>query len=173
MNRIALALLGLALAGACAHNPQVAPSPAPPPPAPSVAERYATLPDTAVCVVDRTTNRGLRSLAAKVEPDGRVVVLVGGRLQTLDELHPVGLVAGYAAREPWLLSGEPLTIQGRRYEKVGPERLIRMDQLQRADEYRSIPIFSDPNDPPPPRAIYVPMRPGCVFQAYVRADLLR
>jgi hypothetical protein len=170
MNRISLSLLGLALVGACAHNP---PPEAGPPPPPTAEERYATLPDTSVCVVDRTTRRGLRPLAAKVEPGGQVVVLVSGRVQKLEELHPIGIVAGYAAHESWVTSGEPLTIQGRRYEKVGPARLIGLEQLQHAGDYRSIPLFADPNDPPPPRAFYVPLRPGCVFQAYVRSDLLQ
>jgi hypothetical protein len=170
MNRISLSLLGLALAGACAHNPPAAPGPPPPP---TAAERYAALPDTSVCVVDRTTRRGLRPLAAKVQPGGQVVVLVSGRLQNLEDLHPIGIAAGYAARESWVTAGEPLTIQGRRYEKAGPARLIGLEQLQQSGEYRSIPLFVDPKDPSPPRAFYVPLRPGCVFQPYVRSDLLQ
>jgi hypothetical protein len=172
MNRIVLVVAALALGGACAHKPSVAPTPAPPPP-PSAAERYAALPDTAVCVVDRTTRRGLRLLEGKVESEGHVVVLVSGRIQKLESLHPVTAAAGYAARESWAISGDPLNVQGRRYEKVGPERLIPYDQLQRADDYRAVPLFADPKDPAPPRALYLPLRPGCVFQPYVRADLLR
>ena len=172
MNRIILALFGLALASGCARHPSVAPIPAPPPP-PSAAERYAALPDTAVCVVDRTTRRSLRSLAGKIESDGQVVVLVAGRIQKLETLHPIGVAAGYAARESWVVAGEPLNIQGRRYEKVGPERLIGLEQVQHAADYRSIPLFTDPNDASPPKAFYLPIRPGCVFQAYVRSDLLR
>jgi hypothetical protein len=171
MNRIIL-LFGLTLASGCARRPSVAPMPAPPPPA-SAAERYAALPDTAVCVVDRTTRRGLRSLAGKVEADGQVVVLVAGRIQKLETLHPVGVPAGYAARESWVVAGEPINVQDRRYEKVGPERLIGMEQVQRTAEYRAIPLFTDPNDASPPKALYLPLRPGCVFQAYVRSDLLR
>jgi hypothetical protein len=170
MNRISLSLLGLALAGACAHN---RPAASGPPPPPTAEERYATLPDTTVCVVDRTTRRGLRPLDAKVEPSGQVVVLVSGRVQTLEDLHPISPAAGYAAREAWVTAGTQLTIQGRRYEKVGPPRLIPLEQLERSGEYRSIPLFSDPKDTPPPRAFYVPLRPGCVFQAYARSDLLQ
>lgn len=173
MVKLRLVLSGTALAwaaAACGSAPRAVPAPTP---EPGVEQRYAALPDTTVCVVDRTTERGLRDLAAKRQPDGDVVLLVSGKLQTLDALHPVGLVAGYAGREPWVAAGEPINLQGRRYEKVGPERLIRLDQVYRRDEYRAIPVFADPNDPAPPRALYVPIRPGCVFQAYVRADLLR
>lgn len=172
MNRIILAVLALVSTGACARNPATAPRPVPPP-APAAAEQYASLPDTAVCIVDRTTRRGLRSLSARVEPDGQVVVLIAGQLEKLSDLHPIELAAGYAAREPWVTSGEPITVQGRPYEKVGPERRIPLEQVERSDEYRTILVFSDPNDPAPPRALYIPLRPGCVFQAYVRADLLR
>ena len=35
------------------------------------------------------------------------------------------------------------------------------------------PLRPDPNDASPPKAFYLPVRPGCVFQAYVRSDLLR
>lgn len=170
MTRISFAILGLALMGACAHHPPAASGPPPPP---SEAERYAALPDTSVCVVDRTTRRGLRALDAKVETGGQVVLLVSGRVQKLEDLHPIGIVAGYAARESWVTSGEPLAIQGRRYEKAGPARLIGLEQLQHSGDYRSIPLFVDPNDPAPPRAYYVPLRPGCVFQPYVRSDLLQ
>ena len=72
-----------------------------------------------------------------------------------------------------MFAGEPINVQDRRYEKVGPERLIGMEQVQRTAEYRAIPLFTDPNDASPPKALYLPLRPGCVFQAYVRSDLLR
>lgn len=169
MNRTFLAATLLA-AAACAPPP---PPPPAAPPEPSLEERYAAMPDTTVCVVDRTTRRGLRELAAKRHPERGVVLLISGELQQLDELHPVGIVAGYAAREPWVVAGEPVPLLSRRYERVGPERLIPLSQVQQVTEYRAIPVFADPNDPTPPRAIYVPMRPGCVFQAYVRSDLLR
>lgn len=172
MNRIILTVACLTFAGACAGHRPVVPVPAPPPP-PSELARYNALPDTAVCIVDRTTRRGLRELAGKVQPDGEVVVLVAGKVQSLDSLHPIAAPAGYAARESWVVSGDPLQLQGRRYEKVGPERLIPLAQIERAEEYRAVPLFSDPNDPAPPRALYVPLRPGCVFQAYVRSDLLQ
>ena len=172
MNRIFLAVAGTALAGACASNSPVTARPEPAR-TPSAAEQYAALADTSVCVVDRTTRRGLRPLAAKVEPDGKVVVLVAERVVGLDELHPVQAAAGYAANEHWVTAGEPINLLDRRYEKVGPERLIAFDQLERAGEFRAVPVFADPSDPAPPRAVYLPMRPGCVFQAYVRSDLLR
>jgi hypothetical protein len=177
MKRTAPSLLGVVLlaaaAGACGRRAPEAPAGPTPEPQPTLEERYAAMPDTAVCVVDRTTQRGLRKLEAKKSPDQGIVLLVAGEIRPLDELHPVGVMAGYAGRESWLSAGEPIALQGRRYEKVGGERQVQPEQLQQLEEYRAIPVFADPSDVPPPRAIYVPVRPGCVFQAYVRADLLR
>lgn len=135
---------------------------------PSPEARYATLPDTLVCVVDRTTQRGLRELAAKRSLEGEVILMVGGEVKPLAELHPVGLVAGYAGQEPWFTANERITVHGQRYAKAQGERRIPMESLQQNGEFRAIPMFSDPRDTTPPRALYAPVRPGCIFQAYVR-----
>lgn len=134
--------------------------------------RYAVLPDTSVCVVDRTTERGLRNLAAKRTPDGEAVVLISGEVRPLSELHPVGIVAGYAGRERWYTSDAPITVQGRRYSKVQGDRRIPLESLRMGGEYQAIPLYVDPADAQPPRAVYAPVRPGCVFQAYVREDAM-
>lgn len=168
-RRAGLLLLGCALAG-CAHHPS---SSAPSPDGgPSEAARYAALPDTSVCVVDRTATRGLRALDAKRDAEGQPVLLVSGHIEPLAKVHPVSVVAGYAGNEPWLADGSPITVQGRRYVKVGGERLVPLDQLQQSGDVHAVPVFSSPSEARPPKAVYLPVRPGCVFQAYVRADLL-
>src|SRR5215213_3837537 len=76
MNHVRLAVVtALAtLAGACGRpTPPPAPAPVPPAPPPAVMQ-YAALPDTVICVVDRTTDRGLRDLQAKRGPNGGVVL---------------------------------------------------------------------------------------------------
>lgn len=162
--RWAVLLSACALAGACSRTP--APNAAPS----SEAARYAALPDTLVCVVDRTTERGLRNLTAKRAPDGEALVLISGSPRPLSELHPVGIVAGYAGRERWYTGNEPITVQGRRYTKVQGDRRIPLESLRMGGEFRAIPLYVDPADTQPPRAVYAPVRPGCVFQAYVRED---
>ena len=142
------------------------------PATPEPDDRYASLPDATVCVVDRTTRRGLRELRAKQDPDGTLLLRVADEVLTLEQIHPVGIVAGYAGAEPWYRSDEPITLQGSRYRKVEAERRIPMEQLEQAAEHRAIPVFAAPGDAPPPEAVYVPVRPGCIFQAYVREDLL-
>lgn len=136
-------------------------------------ERYTALADTTVCVVDRTTDQGLRDLQAKRSEDSEVVLWTGGRMQPLTKIHPVSLIAGYGGAEPWFARNEPISFRGQRFNKVETERRIPSNVLARVGEYQGILLFADPKDQPPPEAVYVPVRPGCIFQAYVREDLLR
>lgn len=176
MKKIGLLGVALALAlgtSACGGGRERVESAGGPSPAgPPAAERYAALPDTLICVVDRTTTRGLRDLSAKRTPQGEVVLLVSNQIRPLDELHPVNLIAGYAGRESWFTSGEIITHAGRRYSKYEGERRVPMEQVTQVGEYRAIPLYAGPGDSPPP-AVYVPVRAGCIFQAYIREDLLR
>ena len=142
------------------------------PPAPSAPPEYAALPDTLVCVVDRLAPQGLREVPAKIR-SGSVVLLVDGQIQPLESVHPVNMIAGYAGREDWLRRGEPLTSGGRVFARTGGERRIEMALLRRADEFRGIQLFSGLEDATDPNALYVPTAPGCIFQAYVREDLIR
>ncbi len=150
-------------AAACAGNPD----PAREPPA-----GYSSLADTAVCVVDRASERGLRELAAKRDGQGRTVVLDDGEVRPLESVHPVSLLAGYGGAERWFVAGDAIPFGGQRFLKVEAERSIPRDLLARVGEYQGILLFADPGDDPPPDALYVPVRPGCIFQAYVREDLM-
>lgn len=177
--RLAAASALIVLAGACTRNPPPrppAPAPAPPPArsaaAPSAADRYATLPDTTVCVVDRTSDRGLRDLAAK-KSEGKVVLLVDNQIKPLEEVHPVNVLAGYAGAETWFTRGQPITFMRRQYMKYGGERRVPSTMVKRVGDNQGVPLFAAPTDPATPPAVYVPVRPGCIFQAYVRDDLYR
>ena len=172
--RLAVATALVTLAGACGSNPppQVVVPPAAPA-GPSVAQQYATLPDTVVCVVDRTTDRGLRDLQAKRAANGSVVLLVDNQVQPLDVIHPVGVTAGYAGQEIWFAQGQAITLQGRSYMKYRGERRVPLTQLRRVGDYQGIPLYSAPADSVRPQAVYVPVRVGCIFSAYVREDLYR
>jgi hypothetical protein len=137
----------------------------------STPERWATLADTTLCVVDRSSPSGLRELAAKMESDGRVVLLENRRIVPLEDVHPVSLLAGYAGREPWIAGGTPIQHAGRRFIKTGGERRVPMNLLRRVGDHQGALLFASPEESSP-EAVYVPLRPGCVFQAYVREDLL-
>jgi hypothetical protein len=153
----------LGLIAAC--GPPPGPASAPPPPG------YAALPDTVVCVVDRASDRGLRALSAKTGETG-VVVFLDGAVRPLEEVHPIGMIAGYAGAEEWLRRGDPVSHGGRRYLRTGGERRIGLELLRRIGDHEGILLFAGEEDPPPPDALYVPTAPGCIFQPYVREDLL-
>jgi len=160
-----VAAVGMLMLAACA--PRTAADTAPRPPA-----DFLALPDTAVCVVDRSSQLGLRTLDAKVGASG-VVVFSDGAVRPLESVHPVGVIAGYAGREPWLTRGDPISIEGLRFSRVGGERRIGAELLERVGEHQGILIFAGRDDAPPRDAVYVPTAPGCIFQGFVREDLLR
>lgn len=141
-------------------------------PALTIPPRYATLPDTVACVVDRAAPRGLRNIPAKVEGD-QIVVLMGNEIVPLESVHPVNVIAGYAGREGWLVRGDPLNVDGSRFARTGGERRVAAELLRRSGEHQGILLFAGDEDEPPPDALYVPTAPGCIFQPYVREDLIR
>lgn len=140
-------------------------------PQPELPPEYAMLPDSLVCVVDRATPLGLRELPVKVRDD-ELVVLSEGQIVSLETVHPVNLIAGYAGNEAWLTRGDPLPLNDNTFTRTGGERRVQASLLQRVGEYRGILLFSGADDAPPPDALYVPTAPGCVFQPFVRDDLL-
>lgn len=162
----ALRVLGVLLAvgiAACSRNPE------PGDRSPSLA-----LADTTVCVVSPAAPNGLRLVEAKREvATGRVMLLEDGELIPFEQRYPVSLIAGYAGREGWFTSAEPVTFAGQRYVRTGEMRRVPEDQLVRVGDFRGVLLFSGAGDDPPPDALYVPAEPDCVFQAYVRADLVR
>ncbi len=159
-----LALMTLLTATACATRAAgPAPTPAPPP-------DYAILPDTLVCVVDRAAASGLREITAK-KRDAGIVLFLDGAIRPLESVHPVDYIAGYAGREQWLRDGEGIQLRGDTYERTGGERRIGLELLWRVGEFRGITVFAGRDEGSRPDAVYVPTAPGCIFQAFVRADL--
>ena len=178
MNAIRLAALTatILVTAACGGNPAptVSRAPATPPAASGIEQRYAALRDTTICVVDRTTDRGLRDLAAKRGESGGAVLLIDNQITPIEQLHPTRLIAGYAGAEPWFTRGQNVTVASRTYIKYRGERRVPLDQLKRVGEYQGIPLFGAPAETAAaPQAIYVPVRVGCIFQAYLREDVYR
>jgi hypothetical protein len=148
-------------------------------PAPVANPQYTALRDSLVCVVDRTAPSGLVRIPAKVD-GSRVVLLVDNAIVPLETEQPISVIAGYAGSEAWLVRGDPLSLGGNQYKRSQPatpggssERRVEPDLLRRAGEYMGILLFAGATDDPPPDALYVPTAPGCIFQPYVRSDLIR
>ncbi len=139
---------------------------------PNVPGEYLALPDTLVCVVTRAAPQGLMEVPAKVRA-GSVVLFVDNQIQPLQAVHPIDLIAGYAGEEDWFRRGDPVTLRGERFSRTGGERRVDIDLLRRVGDFRGILLFSGLDDFSRPNALYVPSAPGCIFQAYVRDDLLR
>lgn len=115
----------------------------------------------------------------------RVCVLRDGRLALVDAEYrtregdtvyqgvpfsrafPLG--GGYALPHEWYRRGEPIEIRGRPYAKYGTTSHFLPEELARAGEYRGVPLFVDAGDSGLPY-VYLPVRPGCEFQAYMDAD---
>lgn len=167
MNRdprsLCLAVVLMVLGG-CGSSPARGPQPNVPP-------AYAALPDSLVCVVDRAMPLGLRELPAKVQGE-QIVILQDGQITPLEAVHRVTVIAGYAGQEDWLRRGEPIPFAGTTFARTGGERRVRATLLQRVGEYRGILLFAGAEDAPPIDALYVPTAPGCVFQPFVRQDLI-
>lgn len=132
---------------------------------------FEALPEVTVCVVDRAAPSGLRDISGRRAHDGRTVLLVEGAVVPLDSVHRTGVVAGYAAAEPWFAS-DSVTIDRTTFVKVQGERRIDRAQVTRIGDFQGIPVFGGASDEPPHEAVYLPTRPGCVFQAYIRRDLM-
>jgi hypothetical protein len=165
-RKLLLLALALPLAACGGAPPSSGPAPT------NASAEYAALPDSVVCIIDRTSPAGLTELPAKVGPSGPVV-LENGQIRSLETIHPINVIAGYAGREGWLTRGDPIVYSQRRYVRTGGERRVASNLLIRAGEHMGILLFAGGDDDSPFDALYVPTAPGCIFQAYVREDLLR
>lgn len=156
----ALSLLA-ATAGACSQLPLPAGlSP--------TSRRAAALEDTTVCVVDGEAKNGLRSIAAKRDPEtGDLFVMRGSKPQPLSRFHPEDARGGYAKSEAWYRSGEAIQHRQRRFVKFGPERVVPAKALAQGPKYRGITLYRDARESGAASVYYVPLGPGCIFQPYV------
>jgi hypothetical protein len=70
------------------------------------------------------------------------------------------------ARESWFTANEPVQMDGRTYIRQESPRVIPLEVLRFHARYQGVPIFGEAVDRgQPPLTIYIPLRPGCVFQS--------
>jgi hypothetical protein len=148
----------LVLAGCSPFPP---PDPVPPPRGSAVG--YT---ETPLCVVDLTATRGLRMVTAYAAANGGLFLLEGNRYQPLGRRYPESREGGYAGAEDWFRKGEPIRQYGERYLKHGPNRVVPAAALTLGAPHQGVPVFLDRNDLESPAVLYIPVRPGCVFQPY-------
>ncbi|HET7229346.1 MAG TPA: hypothetical protein VFJ16_05055 [Longimicrobium sp.] len=74
----------------------------------------------------------------------------------------------YVERAPWYQAQSPVPFGGRNYVGNHPPQVIEPGLLVFVGRYRGVPVFKAAEDPGnPPEYIYLPVRPGCVFQPLV------
>ena len=82
--------------------------------------------------------------------------------------------SGYAEGQVWFRNGEPIRLGRREYVRWG--RLRRLDPdgftakgigLVRVGEHGGVPLYAEaPGEKELFRVLWVPLRPGCLFQSY-------
>ncbi|HEU0016544.1 MAG TPA: hypothetical protein VFQ45_22880 [Longimicrobium sp.] len=78
------------------------------------------------------------------------------------EAHRTG--PQYAGGARWYIEGEVLPWQGRALARHGPPRELAPREVVRVGRYRGVPVYAAADGGG--TVLWVPVRPGCVFQAY-------
>jgi hypothetical protein len=127
---------------------------------------------------DRSTS-GSQPLTVCVVQDGMLVDLVvtyEGRDTLVDgrpfrDAHPV-TPPMYAAGADWFVRMDPIVFNGRRYPAYGNARVLPRSLLTRVGYHSGTPLFAerDTGNNGVVAVLYVPIRPGCVFQAYMPVE---
>jgi hypothetical protein len=174
--RISLLPVALLIAGCAPRAPSPPPAPVPVP-APAVAGADTTPrigaqgADMEPCVLRH------ECLLYCVVRDGRLQTVgmlydaaTGDSLyrgQRLSQAFPVD--STYAGNASWYLETEPIYIADGRYMKYGRPRILGTTDVVPVATFRAVTVFAEPQaHPQKPEVIYVPTRPGCEFQPYVR-----
>ncbi|HEU0300605.1 MAG TPA: hypothetical protein VFR37_14140 [Longimicrobium sp.] len=146
--------------------------PAPPDPAPVPASAPATRPyppppaEVCRCIRICVVQRG-RLLEVPVRYNTRT-----GDTLTMDSLpfsHVYPVTGEYAAVAGWFIHNEPITFHGVRWIRYGMPRVLGIPEITRIGEHRGVGVYLEMGQTVPVDVIYLPTRPGCEFQPYVRS----
>lgn len=92
--------------------------------------------------------------------------LMGPKRVSLSGVRPALVFAGtYAQGKAFYEDGGPVTFDGRRYASTASLIRANCAEIERAGEYRGVPLFADRGAARPPAAIYLPVRAG-VWRRY-------
>lgn len=126
--------------------------------------------DTTVCLVDRGARGGLRTVRAQKEVgSGELFLREGGKRRRVVASRE----NGYATGEAWFDGRAAIRQYGRRYVPYGPRRVVPASALTRGADHNGVPVFVNRKDAKRPAALYVPVKPGCIFQPYVAEQQAR
>jgi hypothetical protein len=79
------------------------------------------------------------------------------------------LDGGYAEAAEWFAARESIRFDGRTFARYGDPRLLGIGELTPVGEYRGVKVYAQAGLTGPPEVLYLPARPGCVFQPYQAA----
>lgn len=75
----------------------------------------------------------------------------------------------YALNASWYTGHEPLSLPADRYIKYGLPRVLEPTDVIPVADFRGVTVFAEPMaNRERPEVVYLPVRPGCEFQPYVR-----
>lgn len=116
-------------------------------------------PQAQVCVVEGDSLRMLRVMRS---PAGDT--LVNGL--PFRNVHPISNPP-YIAGAGWYENHEPIRLGERDYATNHPPQVIAPELLRFMARYRGVPVFrAVDEDVKRPSYVYLPVRPGCVFQPF-------
>jgi hypothetical protein len=114
-----------------------------------------------VCVL---RDGAIANVEVSIDPQTGDTLLDG---RPFAEAHPAGSPP-YAAASPWYINHQPVRFRGRMLMKYGLPRILAPEEVQRAGEFRGMPLFAEAGVSGIPEVVYVMVRPGCMFHPYQR-----
>jgi hypothetical protein len=76
------------------------------------------------------------------------------------------LDSAYAEAADWFAASEPIRFDGRTFARYGDPRLLGIGEVMPVGEYRGVGVYAEAGLTGPPAVLYLPVRPGCMFQPY-------
>ena len=136
--------------------------PAPPPD--TVRIEVATLPPGGEgSLVNLCLSTG-ETVQVRLTPEGDT--LIGPDRIPMRTLQPVLDFSGtYAGTAQWFVSGDPISFEGRMYEKMVGQGPVDCEQIMRVGQHLGVGLFTPRNADRPFEIFYVAVRPG-VWQTY-------
>jgi len=117
---------------------------------------------TKLCLIEK----GLLKEVDAEEAPYEITATINGKKQTIRKYSPPD-IPGYAAEQLWFKNDESIQFKGMNFSKSGRPATLGISQLKKAGDYKSVGIYIESGNKVDSSAIiYIPVRIGCVWQAY-------